>query len=796
MQSTVQCRKPKSLLIFPPGWTAYAPYLALPALAAVARRDGFQVDLSDLNVEYYDSALSKEVVNRNADACRLLLPNAKDWWRQRTLTAAIAYSGVAERVEEVKSELRDRGRQFNSRSIRAHLETLTKALYVVAAPVRGFKLLLNRFELPINIESLADVSLGLHDPSRNPFLPFLQSAIPKIVESKYDFIGISITSETQLVPGLTLLSLLRDAVGPGLHICLGGNFITRLLKLSQKHFPVLHKASSIVCDEGEAPFVSILNALAAGGALAHIAGIAISDGTTFQINASEQQDVAQLPTPDFKGLPLEKYFSPELILPVYTSRSCFAKCTFCAIPAASGVTFRVRAADSVAQDCKTLSDAHGANHFTFVDETLVPGMMKKISEEFIRTGVSYRWYGETRFGPQFTDAFAEKIYSGGCRKLQFGLESYNQRVLDLMRKNVKLEHIEPALQSLFKHGIAAHLFFMVGFPTETEQEARNTDTFTRRMLNESRVRFGNPFTTRGFDVFGLDPLAPVYAEPEYHRIELKKTVADDEVSFRIGYESREGLSAEQARLLVEEFRSGLVPLLRTAQRRPPGDFLVEDAEELNFLGACALSDDREMSVERRDSYDSLIVTEHCFHGFADNVLIFRNMDLLAVNESIGTSNLHSLYSPVSGMWLTLTNEELDEATAGSMEGFMSILLQSLQFGKMHLSKASVTEIRHAYPVSFLDRCTYTDVPGGVAVVVLVHGTGRVVSVGLLTFLALRMSNGFRTLYEIIKEVETCIGPDSGLPIESISADFTELSHLGVVAFSKNPVGEFATLQEI
>ncbi len=793
----MQRHKPKSLLIFPPGWTAYAPYLALPALAAVARRDGFEVDLADLNVEYYDAVLSKEVVNQNADACRRLLPNAKDWWRQRTLTAAIAYSGVAERVEEVKSELRSRGRQFNSRSVRAHLETLTKALYVVAAPVRGFKLLLNRFELPINIESMADVSLGLHDPNRNPFLPFLQkNAIPKIVDAKYDFIGISITSETQLVPGLTLLSLLRDTLGPRPHICLGGNFITRLLKLSQKHFPVLHKASSIVCDEGEAAFVSILNSLSTGDSFGHIAGVAISNGTTFQINASEQQDVAELPTPDFNGLPLEKYFSPELILPVYTSRSCFAKCTFCAIPAASGVTFRVRPAESVARDCKTLSEAHRANHFTFVDETLVPGMMKKISEEFIRTDARYRWYGETRFGAQFTDVFAEKIFSGGCRKLQFGLESYNQRVLDLMRKNVKIEHIEPALQSLFKHGIAAHLFFMVGFPTETEQEARNTDKFTRKMLNESRVKFGNPFTTRGFDVFGLDPLAPVFAEPEYHRIVLKKSVADDEVSFRIDYESREGLSAEQARLLVEEFRSGLIPLLRTAQRRPPGDFLVEDAEELNFLGACALSENREMSVERRDFPDPLLVTEQCFHGFSDNVLIFRNMDLLAVNESVNSPNLHSVYSPDSGIWLTLNNEELDEATTGSMEGFMSILLQSLRFGSRPLSKATNTEIRDAYPVSFLDRCTYTDVPGGVAVVVLVHGTGRVVSVGLLTFLALRLSNGFRSLSEIIKEVEVCMGPDCGVPIESISADFTELSHLGIVAFSKNPVGEFATLQEI
>lgn len=74
----------------------------------------------------------------------------------------------------------------------------------------------------------------------------------------------------------------------------------------------------------------------------------------------------------------------------------------------------------------------------------------------------------------------------GCSNIQFGLESYNQRVLDLMDKNIDIAWIEPNIINCFEAGISVHLFFMTGFPTETLEEAKNTYHFANEMILKSK----------------------------------------------------------------------------------------------------------------------------------------------------------------------------------------------------------------------------------------------------------------------------------------------------------------------
>src|SRR5689334_13874478 len=97
-----------ALLVFPPGWTAYAPYLALPALAAAARRGGHSIDLLDLNVEYYDSVLSRENLRERLQQCQDRLRAGPSWQERRRLSAALAYGYLADQIEGIKSRVRDR----------------------------------------------------------------------------------------------------------------------------------------------------------------------------------------------------------------------------------------------------------------------------------------------------------------------------------------------------------------------------------------------------------------------------------------------------------------------------------------------------------------------------------------------------------------------------------------------------------------------------------------------------------------------------------------------------------------
>ena len=49
---------PKTLLVFPPGWSPVGPYLALPVLKSYLQEvEQYKVDIVDLNVEFYGSSV-------------------------------------------------------------------------------------------------------------------------------------------------------------------------------------------------------------------------------------------------------------------------------------------------------------------------------------------------------------------------------------------------------------------------------------------------------------------------------------------------------------------------------------------------------------------------------------------------------------------------------------------------------------------------------------------------------------------------------------------------------------------
>jgi len=76
------------------------------------------------------------------------------------------------------------------------------------------------------------------------------------------------------------------------------------------------------------------------------------------------------------------------------------------------------------------------------------------------------------------------LYKSGCRKLIFGLESYNQRVLDSMKKGVELSWVDDTSEACMKLGIAMHFYLICGFPTETEAEVMDSINF---VLNNQRL---------------------------------------------------------------------------------------------------------------------------------------------------------------------------------------------------------------------------------------------------------------------------------------------------------------------
>ncbi|MEW6734914.1 MAG: radical SAM protein, partial [Acidobacteriota bacterium] len=536
----------RNLLIFPPGWMQFGPYLSLPLLKGFLKARGIETSILDLNLEFYDWVLSRSVLEQVEECLKARERADKSTLSAKEIAklckALLNHSYLVEHVESAKNTLRTAELYLDDRQRQQAKIDLCGALNLVESAFPG---------LTLTLSEISFSNCGLEPDEVIPFLSsneniikwFYEDRVCKLLKGEtYDFIGFSLPAWEQFVPALTLARALRERQQDSLHLCMGGNYTTRLVGTwGEQAHPYTQLIDSFSLFEGEESLFQLLTALESGQPLDGVSNLAFRRKDKLVRTPLGGVDINAIPVPDFDGLPLDRYFVPEPILPLYTSRSCPWKCSFCTIPYASS-KFRQRKAERVAEDLSTLKQKYGIRLFTFVDETLTVPILRNVSREIVARDLDIRWYGETRFHDSINEDLCKQMFQSGCRKIQFGLESYNQRILDLMRKDIKIDYILPNIKACLDAGIAVHLFTFYGFPGEEEAEARQTHEFAQWVLKLSRDTYKNPYSTVGSGTFNLEIYSDVYYHPERYGVTLVNISDPDASPFEINYEVKNGLT--------------------------------------------------------------------------------------------------------------------------------------------------------------------------------------------------------------------------------------------------------------
>jgi anaerobic magnesium-protoporphyrin IX monomethyl ester cyclase len=191
------------------------------------------------------------------------------------------------------------------------------------------------------------------------------------------------------------------------------------------------------------------------------------------------EKMAALPLPDFDGFPLDHYFVPERIIPYLATRGCYwGRCTFCDHGQGYFDQYRGMTAQHVVDQVKALRDKYQCRHFLFSDESYPPALFKKVSQLLVDQDVGIKWTTLIRFEETLQDqAIWDLAAKAGCCTLYYGMESANERVLNLMDKHAKKSVIQNNLQLAAKAGIWNHVMAFYGFPGETKDEALETRQF-------------------------------------------------------------------------------------------------------------------------------------------------------------------------------------------------------------------------------------------------------------------------------------------------------------------------------
>jgi hypothetical protein len=299
----------------------------------------------------------------------------------------------------------------------------------------------------------------------------------------------------------------------GYFVVIGGALITKFAK-KLSGLPEFFEtfANSVVAYEGETASIALADALVRGIDLSTIPNLLYLKGGRVRTNVTHVEDVASLPTPDFSGLPLDKYLSPMPVLPVLMGKGCyFNRCKFCDIPYINHVSkkaYRLKSIETVVDNLKQLNRQFGCHHFEFTDEALPPRTLEHLADELSSVGEDrFHFVGYARLEPAFTENVCRKLFRAGFRKLFFGLESACQATLDHMDKGIQSSDVPAVLRNCLEAGIHYHIFSILGFPEESPQQAMETVRFFEVHKN----LFNAPGVSFDVHPFGLE-LRTEYAE--------------------------------------------------------------------------------------------------------------------------------------------------------------------------------------------------------------------------------------------------------------------------------------------
>ncbi len=299
---------------------------------------------------------------------------------------------------------------------------------------------------------------------------------------KPDIVGISaITLEAELIHHI---SRITKKVSETIPVIVGGPHATTFPEkvLADERIDIA------VIGEGEETFVELLNAIEHADKLSNVNGIAYKEDGIIACTPPRPfiSELDNRPFPAWDKINLKNYANvksgsatrirPYMVL--FTSRGCPFRCTYC--HNIFGKKFRARSAQDVLEEIKTLIREYDIKDFEIMDDTsnFNKVRLKEILNMVVSLGKDIKLSFPNGIRADIVDEELIKLMrQAGTDEITIAIESASPRIQRYIKKNLNLENANKAIDMAVKTGMFVKGNFMLGFPTETEQELRATIDF-------------------------------------------------------------------------------------------------------------------------------------------------------------------------------------------------------------------------------------------------------------------------------------------------------------------------------
>ena len=540
------------LLISPPVANFGQASSGLSVLTAYLRAQGWDAHQWDLAIDAFHHFHAPEQL----EACRQLL--AANAGRVDPAILEAAGRVVAE-IDGAKAALRRPGIEADTETMRWAFQTIHDAGVVLTAASLGrYEHDFRHFGVADAFRSMETLDAALGDPDRNPYLAyFREHALPRVVASAPRAIGLSLTYFSQVMPGFTLLRLLREAL-PETPVILGGAYLTAVEHDVERIRADVVPADAVILHDGEAGLDRWLELVLRGeGAPAAIENCYLPGPAGTFARAGERNiahtDIAALPSPLWiaDGLDLDKYLVPKYPVPLPLSRGCYwGRCNYCNISCQTAATYRTRPVELALEDMRHAMTETGSNWFDFPVDSFRPKELRALAEGVIEAGLEIEWGAEVLLDPGFLkDDTVELLARSGCRTLRFGLESACVETLQAMNKPTRPEKARELLGRCKAAGVQTAVMLIAGYPTETQRQLY--ETYDYLVENRDRIDFLT------IHQYSLVPGSPMSADPASHGLYVLPQEAVLWTSMPFQNTNPVGMRNEDLPEVVDAMKAGL-----------------------------------------------------------------------------------------------------------------------------------------------------------------------------------------------------------------------------------------------
>lgn len=319
--------------------------------------------------------------------------------------------------------------------------------------------------------------------------------------------AVGLTSTTLGMPALYKTADVCRRALPNTKILAGGFGPTLESKKTLKECPAIDIIGIGECEE---TIIELINGLENNENLSQVKGIAFRG-----INKEFFQTPSRPPIEYLDSIPFPNY---DLLEPKFSayhgvhghhqginlpnavmmgSRGCPHRCIFCCN---ANKKPRFRSPKKIVDEIEFYKKKLNVKSIQLYDNEFI-GMssmqnkwIKEICQEIIDRNLNDLGYLCQGRCSKFIDIETLKLMrKANFRWIWWGVESGSQKILDRIKKDLKIEDVYSSFKLAKKAGIYSLMFIMVGFPDETEQDVKKSATLIKKIKPEEiRIHITTP----------------------------------------------------------------------------------------------------------------------------------------------------------------------------------------------------------------------------------------------------------------------------------------------------------------